>query len=146
MSLTRMIARPMMASMFVTGSLDALRHPDAKVPAAEKVAPKLAAPLRLPTDVATLVRINGGIQLGAGALLALNRLPRLAATALALSLVPTTLAGHRFWEETDKQPRAQQQIHFLKNLAMLGGLLLAATDSGGGLSPRWWAHRAAEAL
>lgn len=52
-------------------------------------------------------------------------------SALAGSLVPTTLAGHRFWEETDKQERAAQQIHFLKNLSMLGGLMLAALDTEG---------------
>lgn len=120
----------MMASIFLTGGLDALRHPDQKVEAAEHIAPQLAASLHIPADVTTLVQINGAIQLAAGALLVLNRLPRLAAMALAVSLVPTTLAGHRFWEETDERARAMQRIQFLKNEAILGGLLLIA--SGGG--------------
>ena len=64
-------------------------------------------------------------------LLAFNRLPRLSALALAASLVPTTLAGHRFWEHEDEGQRAQQQINFFKNLSMLGGLLLAALDTAG---------------
>jgi len=38
--------------------------------------------------------------------------------------VPTTLAGHRFWEEEDEAARAQQTVQFLKNAAMMGGLLL----------------------
>jgi putative oxidoreductase len=59
------------------------------------------------------------------------------------SLVPTTLAGHRFWEVTDKQARAAQRIHFLKNVAMLGGLILAATDLEGRPSLLWRARRAA---
>ena len=46
------------------------------------------------------------------------------ALALAGSLVPTTLAGHRFWEEEDDAARAQQTFQFLKNLAMFGGLLM----------------------
>ena len=46
------------------------------------------------------------------------------ALALAGSLVPTTLAGHRFWEEEDDAARAQQTVQFLKNLAMFGGLLM----------------------
>jgi len=44
-------------------------------------------------------------------------------SSLAGSLIPTTAAGHRFWEESDPSTRAQQTIHFLKNAAMLGGLL-----------------------
>jgi uncharacterized membrane protein YphA (DoxX/SURF4 family) len=132
MSLIRRIARPMMASLFLTTGIDALRNPEPKVEAAETVAPQLAGTLHLPADVAMLVQVNGGIQVVAGALLALNRLPRLAALALAASLVPTTLAGHRFWEETDDDGRARQRIQFLKNQAILGGLLLAATGSDGG--------------
>ena len=50
------------------------------------------------TSTEDAVRINGGVQVAAGALLTLNKLPRLAALALAATLVPTTAAGHRFWE------------------------------------------------
>jgi uncharacterized membrane protein YphA (DoxX/SURF4 family) len=55
-------------------------------------------------------------------------MPRLAALALAASLVPTTYAGHPFWGETDKQVRGQQRTHFVKNLGLLGGLLLTAGE------------------
>ena len=48
--------------------------------------------------------------------------------ALAVSIVPTTAAGHRFWEIDDPVKRAQQRTQFLKNAAILGGLLIAAFD------------------
>ena len=144
MPLTRRVARPMLSAMFIVGGLDSLRNPEAKVPKAEKVAPALARPLGLPEDSATLVKINGAVQVGAGVMLALGRFPRLAATALAASLVPTTLAGHRFWEVTDEQARAAQRIQFLKNTGMLGGLILAATDLEGRPSLSWRARRAAK--
>lgn len=64
---------------------------------------------------------------------------------LAGTLVPTTLAGHRYWEIEDKQERAQQRIHFLKNLTMLGGLLIAAADTGGNPSLAWRSRHAARA-
>jgi uncharacterized membrane protein YphA (DoxX/SURF4 family) len=48
--------------------------------------------------------------------------------ALATSLVPTTMAGHRFWEAQEDPQRKQHLIHFLKNSAILGGLLIAAFD------------------
>ena len=50
--------------------------------------------------------------------------------ALIASLIPTTVAGHPFWTIEDPAARAQQRIHFLKNSAMLGGLLLVVLDRG----------------
>jgi uncharacterized membrane protein YphA (DoxX/SURF4 family) len=144
MTVTRALARPMMAGMFVVGGIDALRNPASKVPTAEDVAPKLAEPLGLPSDPVTLVRINGGVQVVAGSLMALGKLPRLSALALAASLGPTTYAGHRFWEETDERQRTQQQIQFMKNVSMLGGLIMAAADTGGRPSVTWRAKRAAK--
>src|SRR3954452_23503631 len=105
MAVSRTLARPLLASMFVMGGADSLLNPGPKTDRAKAVAPKVAAPLRLPEDPETLVKINGAVQLGAGALLALGKLPRLASLALAGSLVPTTLAGHRFWDETDERAR-----------------------------------------
>jgi putative oxidoreductase len=51
--------------------------------------------------------------------------------------VPTTLAGHPFWEKEDPADRRAHQIHFLKNIGMLGGLLLAAVDTEGRPSLRY---------
>jgi hypothetical protein len=42
MSVIRALARPMLASMFVTGGLDTLRRPAPKVPAADAVVSGLA--------------------------------------------------------------------------------------------------------
>jgi putative oxidoreductase len=142
MTITRAIARPMLAGMFIYGGLDAVRNPESKAAAAEDVALALADPLGLPADTASLVRLNGGVQVAGGALLALGKFPRLASIVLASSLVPTTYAGHRFWEETDQARRRQQQIHFLKNMGIFGGLIMAATDTGGRPSVTWRARRA----
>ncbi len=122
MSPTRRLARPLLASMFVAGGLDSLRNPDGRVEAVR--AAGLAEPERL-------VQVNGATMLVGGLALATNRLPRLASLALAGTLVPTTYVGHPFWKETDPAAKAQQQISFLKNVSMLGGLLLAAADTGG---------------
>ena len=73
----------------------------------------------MPDDVEQVVRLNGAVQLVAGSMLALGRVPRLSALAIAASLLPTTYAGHRFWETDDKQERTQQRIHFLKNVSHL---------------------------
>jgi putative oxidoreductase len=144
MDLLRMVARPMLGSMFVVGGIDSLRAPDAKVPKAEPVVETIAHTVGLSGETAMWVRGNGAVQVAAGIALALGKFPRVAALALAASLVPTTLAGHRFWEERDASARAAQRIHFLKNVSMLGGLLLAADDTGGRPSIPWRVHEALE--
>ncbi len=73
-----------------------------------------------------MIRVNGAVQVGAGALLAMGPLRQLAALVLAGSLIPTTYAGHSFWKEVDEDKKAQQQIHFMKNAAIFGRLLLLA--------------------
>ncbi len=134
----------MLAGIFIYGGVDALSDPESKAKAADDVAPMLAEALRLPaTDTVTLVRINGGIQVLAGTMLAIGKARRVSALVLAASLIPTTYAGHRFWEITDDEQRAKQRVQFLKNVAMLGGLLLAAADTGGRPSVPWQARKAA---
>jgi uncharacterized membrane protein YphA (DoxX/SURF4 family) len=119
---TRKLARPLLASMFIAGGVDALRNPG---PRQELVA---KAGLQ---DPEKLVRVNAATQVVGGLALATGRLPRLSALALAGSLVPTTYVGHPFWSEDDKAAQRAQRTQFFKNLSMLGGLLLAAADTGG---------------
>jgi uncharacterized membrane protein YphA (DoxX/SURF4 family) len=144
MSVSRLFARPMLSAMFIYGGFDSVRNPDGKVKAAEPVATPIAQRVPgLPEDPRALVQINGVIQLGAGALLALGRCRRLAALTLIGSLLPTTYAGHRFWEVDDESAKTQQRIHFLKDLGLLGGLILAAVDTEGEPSWGWRARRGA---
>jgi putative oxidoreductase len=121
---TSLVARPLLAGIFVYAGLDAFRSPEGKVPRAAKVAPEIADLVGIDADTEQLVQFNGAIQVGAGITMALGVFPRLSALVLAGSLVPTTLAGHRFWEAEDDATRSQQTIQLLKNVAMLGGLLL----------------------
>ena len=143
MTVTHALARALIAPVFIGGGADAIVRPDAKSDAAEKMTRQLAK-YGLPKDSVRLVRLNGGVQFVAGSMLVLGRLPRLSSAALAASLVPTTLAGHRFWEETDPSANAQQRVQLMRNVAMLGGLLLAATDRNGSPSLGWRARRVAK--
>jgi putative oxidoreductase len=109
--------------------MDAIFHPESKVKAAELVIRPIAAHFpAFPENTAHAVQVNGAVQVGAATLLALGRLPRLAALALIASLIPTTIAGHRFWDEIDEEVRAQQLTQFLKNLGLLGGLVLTVAQ------------------
>ena len=129
MTVLRVVARPLLASMFVVGGINSLRNAKAMAPKAQPVADAVAkvAP-QASTSPANLVRLNGAVHVVAGTALATGHLPRLSALVLAGSLAPTTVVGHQFWNETDPGARQNQQIHFLKNLSMLGGLLLSTLD------------------
>ena len=149
MAISRVFARPMLASMFLVGGFNAVRDPDRLAPRAQEVTDRVvpwlqkAVPM-LPSDPVALARLNGGLQLVAGAALATGKAPRLSAAALALSLVPTTAAGHRFWEEHDPAARSQQRLHFFKNVSMLGGLIIASGDTEGQPGLVWRTRRAAK--
>lgn len=131
MTVVRRIARPMMAAIFVANGLDILRHPAEPAKAAAPVLKALAGPLNLPDDPELMVRANGATMLLAGTMLGMGRFPRVAALALAATLVPTTYVSHAFWTVEDPATRAQQKLHFLKNVSLLGGVLLASVDTAG---------------
>src|SRR6478752_7839275 len=145
MTVSRLIARPMLASIFIVGAAHALKNsslPASKAAAVtDKVVPlikKTGVPL--PEDPETLVKINAGVQIAAGLALATGRAPRLSAAVLAASLIPTTAAGHRFWEIEDPTQRTQQKLHFFKNVSVVGGLVIAAGDTDGKPGVAWRAR------
>ncbi|MGW1680487.1 DoxX family protein [Saccharopolyspora sp. NPDC002376] len=148
--LIRRLARPMLAAVFIYGGIGALRdapnHAKAAAPLLEKATGPIkdSLPEQIPTNPETLVRIDGAVKVGAGVMLALGKFPRLASLLLAGSIVPTTLAAHAYWEIDDPQERANQQAHFLKNVGLLGGLLLTAVDTGGKPSVSYRAKRRAK--
>ncbi len=145
--LIRRLARPLLAGIFVTGGIDALRHPAPKAKVAADPIGGAAQKMDVETpEPETLVKVNAAAMVGAGLLLSANKLPHLSAVVLAGTLVPTTLAGHRFWEEEDPEKKAQQQIHFMKNLGLLGGLILAAVDTEGKPGLAWRAKHAGHHL
>jgi uncharacterized membrane protein YphA (DoxX/SURF4 family) len=132
--IVRRLARVLLAGLFVMAGVDTLRNPKPRVAAAgpflDRTVGKAAdvLPDAVPTDHETLVKLDALVKVVAGAGLGLSKFPRLCAFVLAVDLVPTTLAGHPFWEHEDPSQRGAQQAHFLKNASILGGLLVAASS------------------
>ena len=125
----------MLSAIFISSGAKILMDPASKAEAAGRVTDRVGPLIervdpRLPSDPVSLTRIKAGVDVVAGLLLATGHLTRPAAAVLAANLVPTTLAGHPFWA-MPKEERAGHQVHFLKNLALVGGLLLAASDTQG---------------
>jgi putative oxidoreductase len=115
----RAYGRALLAAMFVKGGFDTLRQPGYRPKAVERAGfpePEFA------------VKLNGVAMLAGGVMLALGIAPKLASAALVAAIVPTTYVGHQFWAAETEADRRMQQIHFLKNLGLLGGLLLTLSQ------------------
>jgi putative oxidoreductase len=118
----RRLARPMLGATFIASGVDALRDGDRR---AER-----AGALGV-SDPKAVTRTVAGAQIGAGTLLTLGRFPRLSSLTLAATVIPDAVTGHAFWSEQDKQTRQVQRSLFLRDLGLLGGLLVSVADTGG---------------
>ena len=70
------------------------------------------------------------VELGGGILLLVGWKARWTALVMALFLVPATLLFHNYWS-FEGATRAMQKINFLKNLAIMGGLLMVSAQGAG---------------
>ena len=118
----RRLARPLLGAAFVASGVEALRDGQARARRARALGV---------SDAETATRAVAGAQVGAGALLVLGRFPRLTSLLLAATVVPEAVTGHAFWAENDKQQRGVQRSLFLRDLGLLGGLLVSVADTGG---------------
>ncbi|MBF6100381.1 DoxX family protein [Nocardia cyriacigeorgica] len=148
--LIRRLARPLLASAFVVDGVDTLMHPEPRVKTASAVVQqgheKLPSDVaqKLPSDPDLLVKATAVTQVAGGAMLALGKAPRLAALALAATVVPATLTQQDFWAESDPERRAAKRTAFLKDVSLLGGLMIASADTAGKPSLGWRGRRAAK--
>jgi putative oxidoreductase len=95
-------------------------------------------PTRLAMEARGMPATSIGLPVAAAAevagavLLVLGYRARLGAIILLVFLIPATLYFHNFWTYPAEQARGQM-IHFMKNLAIMGGLLTLAAHGPG----RW---------
>jgi putative oxidoreductase len=95
--------------------------------------PVASAPLLL--GLATTIEIMGGM------LVLIGYQTRLGAAMLFFYMIPVTLVFHRFWALQGAEMQ-MQMANFLKNLSIMGGLLIVATYGAGRQSLDWKKQRA----
>ena len=81
-----------------------------------------------------LVPLSGLLALAGGLSVAIGYKTRWGAWALVAFLVPVTLWMHAFWRLSNPNTVLVEQVLFLKNLSMLGGVLLISQFGAGPLS------------
>lgn len=144
----------MLAGYFVVNGVKALKDPEpyaaeqerfaaTVVPLAKKLAPDELANA-LPDDTATLARISGGLQVAGGLAMIAGKGRRIGAGLIALSMVPQ-LMGFSAKDLTPAE-KSLARNELLKNVALLGGALIAAGDTEGRPGLAWRAQDQAAKL
>lgn len=122
---TAFLGRALFAPVFYLGAQNAINNADGLSQLIDKRREQVGLSA-LPVGSKELVKVNGVAQIGLSSTMALGIAPRLSALGLIGSLVPTTLAGHAFWEQDDAGEKKNQALQFVKNLAVVGGLAFVA--------------------
>jgi putative oxidoreductase len=91
-----------------------------------------AAGAHLPMP-AVAIAIAAAIEILGGLAILTGFQTKLASWIVFLYLIPTTFFFHNFWT-MDGMNRIDNQVHFLKNVAVMGGLLILAANGTGGAS------------
>lgn len=155
----RTIARPMLASVFILDGVSVLRNPAdraaATAPAVEKIqktankaadaAPESVSKISAPAPAVgpkNAVRALAAVKIGAGALFALGKAPRLSATVLAVAHAPNMVARFSDTPGGTIASTDGKVVGLATDGALLGALFLAAGDTAGKPGLRWRAQAA----
>jgi putative oxidoreductase len=115
-----LIARVMLSMVFLVNALGVIDQTEAARELAARGAPSNMVPF--------LMLVGRSVELIGGLALVFGIFQRVAAVALIAFLTAAMLVGHAFWLVAAGTPVfVGQLINFLKNLAIMGGLLFVAS-------------------
>ena len=115
----RTLGHLLLSGIFISGGWAAFSQPGGR--------PTKVAEAGIP-EPELAVELNGALMVIGGTMLGLGIAPKVAATMLIGSMVPTTIVGHAFWKEETGPGRQNHLTQFLKNLGLIGGLLMVLTE------------------
>lgn len=113
-NLAALVGRILLAAIFVLSGLNKLGDFAGTAAMMSSVGLPMSELLLVAT---ILIEVVGGL------MVVIGWQARYAATALFLFMIPVTIVFHNPWAAVDGAAAQQQMIHFLKNLAIAGGLL-----------------------
>jgi uncharacterized membrane protein YphA (DoxX/SURF4 family) len=70
------------------------------------------------------IAITGVLLLLGGLSILLGLYPLVGSVLLVVFLLPVSLMMHNFWKVQDPQMKAAEKVNFIKNMALLGGVLM----------------------
>lgn len=123
-SLTDPLARILISAIFLASGFHKIMQFDAT---AHMIADKGIPLATVATAIAILIELAGGI------MIVIGWQTKLAAALQFAYLIPVTVLFHNFWS-APPETHDMQAINFLKNVAIMGGLLILATRGAGASS------------
>ena len=112
-----LIGRTILGGFFLYNGINHFRNKEALA--------QYASAKNLPSPDLAVVG-SGALLAAGGASLMLGLKPQLGALSLIGFLIPASTQFHDFWNEQDPRGKQQQQIHFAKNMALVGAALALA--------------------
>lgn len=144
MTAVRTLARPLLAAGIIASGVNSFRNAEQTatviapaVAQVEKAAPEAR---RYTADRVRIAKILGGAQAAAGLLLATGKLPRLSSAVLISTQAVNTWVEH----QASADNSALQTQGLLKNISLLGGVMLATVDTEGKPGLAWRASHLGE--
>lgn len=148
MSIVRRLARPLLATGYVAGGVEAFRNSSA---AAEKLDPVLKQVEQVLPQVrpvtANRAQVAQGIaaaQVLAASALALSKLPRLSASVLLGTTAINTYVQYQSADASTKEAKSNRRNNVFKNLSLVGAVMIASVDTSGNPSLAWRASHLAD--
>jgi putative oxidoreductase len=123
-ALTDPLARILISAIFLISGVQMLMHFDST---AHMIGEKGIPLATVSAAISILISIVGAV------MIIIGWQTKLAAAIQFVYLIPVTIMYHNFWA-APPQLRDMQQTNFLKNLAIMGGLLILATRGAGASS------------
>ncbi|MHA7274955.1 DoxX family protein [Arthrobacter sp. HLT1-21] len=150
MTLVRVLARPMLASSFVVAGIDRLRNAEAAGtqlrPTLDRINRAVPSAASVTANEKVVAQALGAAQVGAAALLGIGRFSRLAALVLVGTAGLNTLVDFKSADSSTAEARKSRRNQLLKNVSLIGAVLLASVDTNGRPGLAWRAeHFASDA-
>ncbi|WP_342024141.1 DoxX family protein [Arthrobacter citreus] len=148
MSVVRLLARPLLATGFIAAGVDRLRDADQTAeklrPTLNRVGGMVPSASSVTGNPQLVAKVLGATQVGAGALLALGKLPRLSGALLAGTAVLNAVVEYKNADTDTPDERKARRAALLKNLSLIGAVLLVAVDTNGRPGLAWRAGHLAD--
>jgi putative oxidoreductase len=118
------LARLLLSSIFLISGFTKIAKPSGD---ASQMRSKGMPAVGLLLTLATIIEVGGGLSI------LLGYKASLGSFVVFLYLIPVTLVFHNYWAYEGKERLAQME-NFIKNLAIMGGLLLVTAFGSGSFS------------
>lgn len=147
MTIVRFVARPLLASSYIASGVDRLKNSDNTAeqlrPVLQRAGKTIPSARSFTANEQLVAKVVGGTQIGAGLLLGIGKLSRVAALLLVVSSALNTVVEYRSADSSTKEAKTHRRNELLKNVSLIGAVMLATVDTNGRPGLAWRAEHLA---